>query len=421
MVDLQLRPARSVANDDVLGAAAWIDAAPRPRTHKPHLLDTTMLFAPRSGGVKRYLTAKADWFHRRRPGIRHTLLVPGDESASPRPGLVTLAAPRLPFADGYRWPSSVKRWAEAIVRLAPDVIEAGDPYGPGLAALDAGERLGAPVIGFCHSDPAALAALHLGEWAEPPVRRRWAQMFRRFDKVVAPSRHIAERLAAAGVSGVLVQPLGVDTSLFRPERADREGVLEALGLEADIKLLVFAGRSAREKNIDVLLATADRLGDGHHLLLVGAGAFARPQPNVTVLPFERDPLALARLLASADAFVHANDREPFGLVALEAMACGTPLAGVASGGIGELVDEEIGQLADRATPGVLAEAVSALLERDRAGLSAAARRRAVERHSWEATFAGLSALYAGLAAGAAPRSAAPVGPLRPRLALAPSP
>ena len=48
---------------------------------------------------------------------------------------------------------------------------AGDPYGPGHAALEAGDRLGIPVVGFCHSDPAALAALHLGSWAEPPVRR----------------------------------------------------------------------------------------------------------------------------------------------------------------------------------------------------------------------------------------------------------
>ncbi len=398
MFDLQIGPVRSAADAVSNDPAAWNDPLPHPRSDQPHLLDTTMLFAPRSGGVKRYLTAKADWFHRRRPGVRHTLLVPGDETVALRTGLVTLAAPRLPFADGYRWPSSVKTWAEAIGRLAPDVIEAGDPYGPGHAALLAGERLGAPVVGFCHTDPAALAALHLGEWAAPPVRKRWANVFRRFDAVLAPSWHIAERLADAGVGAVDVQPLGVDVALFRPALADRAAVLRELGLSEDVKLLIFAGRSAREKNIDALLGAVTRLGPGHHLLLVGAGAFARPQSNVSTLPFERDPQALGRLLASADAFVHANPNEPFGLIALEAMACGTPVVGVASGGIGEIVDHEVGELARHATPAALADAVAALVERDQSTLRTAARRRAVERHSWEATFVRLSAFYGRLAA-----------------------
>jgi alpha-1,6-mannosyltransferase len=378
-----------------------------------------MLFAPRSGGVKRYLMAKCGWFHRNRPGVRHTLVVPGDETARGCGCLMTIAAAKLPFGDGYRWPTSAKKWADQLVRLRPDVIEAGDPYGPGHAALEAGERLGAPVVGFCHSDPAALAALHLGEWAEPPVRRRWARLFRRFDRVVAPSHHIAERLADAGVARVTVQPLGVDTDLFHPAKADREGVRRQLGLSSDKKLLVFAGRAAREKNIDVLLDAAAKLGPDYHLMLVGAGALARPQANATFLDFVRDPNEVARLLASCDAFVHANDREPFGLVALEAMACGLPMVGVASGGIGELVDEAVGQLAHRATPAAFAEAVEALFERDLEVIGQAARHRAVSRHSWDSTFEGLSGLYGELC-GAPARSRSVVVPLRPNLSLAPS-
>ena len=42
-----------------------------------HLIDTTMMYAPRSGGVKRYLMAKRGWLGRRRPDVRHTLVVPG--------------------------------------------------------------------------------------------------------------------------------------------------------------------------------------------------------------------------------------------------------------------------------------------------------------------------------------------------------
>ena len=357
------------------------------------LVDTTMLFAPRSGGVKRYLLAKRAWFAQARPDIEHTLVVPGATHRDNGKGVVSVAAARLPFGDGYRWPTSTKKWADRLCELTPSLIEAGDPYAPGRAALDAGERLGVPVVGFCHSDPAQLAALHLGEWAEPPVRRRWARLFRRFDQVVAPSRHIAERLAYAGVPNVVVQPLGVDTDTFHPSRADPVRLRRALGLSPDVKLLVFAGRPAREKNVDVMLETVARLGDRHHLLLIGAGAQSKPQANATFLDFQKDPREVARLLASCDAFLHANPNEPFGLVALEAMACGLPMVATASGGVSEMVDEAVGRLAPRATAHSLAQAVEALFESDLHALGAAARARVEARYGWDAVFTGLTGLY----------------------------
>jgi alpha-1,6-mannosyltransferase len=355
-----------------------------------------MLFAPRSGGVKRYLLAKRAWFAEHRKGVRHTLVVPGPETGRLEAGVMTVAAVRLPFGDGYRCPASPKRWAEHLIALRPDVIEAGDPYGPGHAALEARERLGAPLVAFCHSDPAALAALHIGNWAEPPVRRRWARLIRRFDKVIAPSRHIAERLDDAGVFGVTVQPLGVDVDTFHPSRADPGALRRRLGLPASTKLLVFAGRPAREKNIDVILEAVAMLGPDYHLLLVGAGASATPQDNATFLDYIHDPREVAGLLASCDAFVHAADREPFGLVVLEALASGLPVVGVESGGVSELVDETIGQLAPRSTSDALAEAIEALFARDMGELSAAARERAVTRYGWNCTFESLAKLYSEL-------------------------
>jgi alpha-1,6-mannosyltransferase len=372
------------------------------------LVDTTMLFAPRSGGVKRYLLAKRAWFAQHRKGIRHTLVVPGPETGARERGVVTVAAALLPFGDGYRCPASPKRWADHLIALRPDLIEAGDPYGPGHAVLEARERLGAAAVAFCHSDPAALAALHIGSWAEPPVRRRWARLIRRFDKVIAPSRHIAERLDDAGVFRVAVQPLGVDTVTFHPDRADRAGLRAELGLSASTRLLVFAGRAAREKNIDVILDAAARLGSDYHLLLVGAGTGARPQDNASFIDYRRDPREVARLLASCDAFVHANDREPFGLVVLEALACGLPVVGVEAGGVSELVDEAVGQLAPRATSDALAQAIEALFARDLGALRLAARERAVTRHGWNCTFERLAGLYAELAGEPVTAAASPL-------------
>ena len=361
-----------------------------------HLVDTTMMYAPRSGGVKRYLTAKRAWLARERPDLRHTLVVPGPVSGMSVPGLLTLAAARLPFGDGYRMPASLTKWQMALTDLRPDVIEAGDVFVPGHAALEAGETLGVPVVGFCHTDAAALAALHFGDWAEAPTLNFWATAFQRFDHVVAPSRYMAARLADAGVERVTVQGLGVDTEIFHPGRADPAGLRRRLGLTPDARILVFAGRAAREKNIESMVAAVERLGDPYRLLLIGAGKDVRGSPAAICLGFERDPVKLAGLIASCDASLHANENEPFGLVVLEALAAGRPVVGPSTGGVSELIDETVGQRAASVDPAGLAEAIEALFARDLAALSEAARRSAETRHAWDNTFQALTSLYGDL-------------------------
>lgn len=361
---------------------------------RPRLVDTTMLYAPRSGGVKRYLLAKKAWLESDRPGVAHNLVVPGARHRADRSGLITLHATKLPFGDGYRWPTSVRRWSAWLAALNPTIIEAGDPYTPGQAAIEAGQRAGCPVVGFCHSDPASLAALHFGEWAKKPVQKRWARLFNQFDRVVSPSRFIARRLEEAGVPDIVIQPLGVEIDTFHPDRRDREALLKRLGLGPEARLLCFAGRPAREKNIDVLIEAVQALGDPYHLVLVGAGSGLPPEDRVIALPYERDPRAVAKIIASCDAFVHANDKEPFGLIVLEAMACGRPVVGVDAGGVAETVDDTVGQLARSADPAAYVEAVAALFERDIEAVGRAARQRAVERYSWPSVFEGLSGVYA---------------------------
>jgi alpha-1,6-mannosyltransferase len=363
------------------------------------LLDTTMMYAPKSGGVKRYLMAKRAWLEKRRPDISHTLVVPGARTQADAHGLVTIAAARLPFGNGYRMPASLAKWDTVLRLLQPDIIEAGDVFVPGHAALEAGEALGIPVVGFCHTDAAALAALHFGEWAEAPTFNFWAQAYQRFDHVIAPSKHMAARLAEAGVQRLSIQQLGVDTELFDPARGDRARLFRRLGLSSDTRLLVFAGRPAREKNIDSMVAAVERLGAPYKLLLVGAGKDVTPSSRVICMDYERDPVKLAGVIASCDACLHANENEIFGLVVLEAMAAGLPVVGSSRGGVGELIDETVGQPAESVEPAGLAEAIDALFARDLAEISRAARRRAETRHGWDATFEALTRLYGQLVAG----------------------
>jgi alpha-1,6-mannosyltransferase len=209
--------------------------------------------------------------------------------------------------------------------------------------------------------------------------------------VLAPSAHLAQRLRDAGIRPVEIQPLGVDVDVFRPGVAD-PGVRAALGIPADARLLVFAGRLSPEKRIPVLRAAMHRLGPSYHLLLVGSGCRARPASNITLVNYQQDPRQLARLLASADAFVHAGDQETFGLIALEALACGVPVIASHAGALPELVDATVGRTFRPGDARALATAVGGLFERDAGPLRIAARRRA-EAHSWQTVCGDLLARY----------------------------
>ncbi len=358
-----------------------------------HIVDTTMFYAPASGGVRTYLDAKSAWL-RGRAGVRHHLLVPGPRRRSEGERR-WLPAPPLPFGNGYRFPLRRGPWVEALMALEPDLIEAEDPYLLPWAALEAGRRLGVPVVGFYHSDLPRLAGTRAGDWSNRLLNHYVANLYRRFDRVLAPSRVMAEKLRRLGVERVHVQPLGVDIERFHPRKRDPR-LRQRLGLEPDTRLLVFAGRGAREKNLPVLLETLRILGKGYHLHLVGSHMPRRLPENVTRSERFLDPQAVAAWLASSDALVHAGDRETFGLVVLEAMASGIPVVGVKAGAVAELVAPGTGLLAQPRSASSLAEAVRALFADGWQGMGRRARHHVERCCSWERIFPRLLRHYVEL-------------------------
>ncbi|HEY0856529.1 MAG TPA: glycosyltransferase [Albitalea sp.] len=345
----------------------------------PHLVDATMFWSSTGGGVRRYLQAKHQWLGRH-TAWRHTIAAP----VADLPGMTQLPAIALPGSGGYRLPIRRRALAQALVELQPDVIEAGDPYRLAWAALDAADTLHVPAIAFCHSNLELLAASFAGArlaGAAARAARRYARrLYSRFDLVLAPSEAMRLRLLDWGVERVAAQPLGVDTQLFHAARASPMW-RNHLGLAPATRLLVYAGRFAPEKHLDVLAQAVRRLGAPYMLLAVGAGPTPPSGDRVIVQPHLSDPMALARVLASADAFVHAGDQETFGLSVLEAMACGTPVVARAAEGLAELVDDSVGAAVHDNRPDSYAQAISGLFMRDRNGPSRRARERA-ESYDW---------------------------------------
>lgn len=399
-----------------------------------HLLDATMFWGP-AGGVRRVVSTK----HAFVPslGWYHSVVAPGADGI----GEFDCGGVLLPTVGGQRVLLRPQVATALIERLQPDIVEAADPYTLGHAALAAARRLRVPAVAFCHSHLPSLL-LHAGRrarddgsplrrWSERAARSYLARLYERFDLVLAPSRWVADDLRQADVPNVVQQPLGVDCSVFTPERRDpawRARLVREFGLPPSTRLLVYVGRFAPEKNLHVLCAAVEALGSGYALLAMGLGGQPPSGANVRVLPLERDTRRIARLLASADVFVHAGNRETFGLAVLEAMACGTPVVASGDCGSGELVrgagltlaSQAPSQARSQASSQVgsqWAEAIAAQCGDSALPLAARALRRA-RAHDWPRVLRGWLQRYASMVAASSPRLAAAVpGTRRSRPAL----
>ncbi len=185
-----------------------------------------------------------------------------------------------------------------------------------------------------------------------PIPIDWTfRLMRRFHNagqgVMVTTDQLAEDLEKRGVTGIMRWSYGVDTRLFTPERR------EDLGLEGPIFLYV--GRLAVEKSVGDFLSldlpgTKVVVGDGPARRQLEAA-----YPDATFLGL-RTGTDLARIFASADVFVFPSRTDSFGIVLLEAMASGVPVAAypttgpidvVGSSGAGVL-DEDLGSAARQA-------------------------------------------------------------------------
>jgi glycosyltransferase involved in cell wall biosynthesis len=209
---------------------------------------------------------------------------------------------------------------------------------------------------------------------------------RRCRRVVALSEAIAADLAGSGPLGeriAVVHP-GVDLARFEPlppgAGPPRVLLLGAIvGWKRPDLALEAVARAARELDgltLDVVGEPFDRAGEG--LLEELRRRAAAPDLDGSVRFRGRldDPRAV---LAEASCLLHCADREPFGMVLVEALAASRPVVAPAGGGPPEIVDESCGRLYPPGDAAAAAAALTELLRAPAAELAAAARRRA-ERH-----------------------------------------
>jgi D-inositol-3-phosphate glycosyltransferase len=289
------------------------------------------------------------------------------------------------------------------------------------------ERWGVPLIQSMHTlGKVKNAALAAGDTAEPEVRIRGeAEVVACADRLVANTEDEAQQLIghyAADPARVTTINPGVDLSVFRP--GSQLQARRQLGLPEDGVVLVFAGRVQPLKAPDVVLHAAAQLiaddpGLARNLTVAfvgGPSGAGRQDPDgLEQLAARLGMSALVRLeppcpqpelaqwYRAATLVMVPSYSESFGLVAMEAQACGTPVVAAAVGGLRIAVRNGYsGVLVDSRDPGHYARAVRELISAP-ASLARLARgaRDHASRFGWSATVDALLQLYVTVTAEAA--------------------
>ena len=342
-------------------------------------------YTPRSGGIRTTVHALGHGY--RAAGHEFVLVVPGPGAGDeelPWGRRVTLPGPRVPGTGGYRVLADLRRVRAVLDALEPDRLEVSDRLtlrGLGRWAIAAG--VPSTVIAHERVDGILRAFLPLSaRRAQHAADRHNATTAERFDRVVTTTRFAAQEFARIGVPTDHV-PLGVDLEQFRPATHPSTG---------GVPLLVLCSRLSREKRPDLAveaLRVMRRGGFPARLVVAGSGPLAVSlRRRARGLPVElvghlADRSSVARLLGAADVVLAPGPVETFGLAALEALACGTPVVAASTSAVAELVEGGAGRSA-RPEPSALAAAVAALLALPAARRREAARARA-ELFPWSRT------------------------------------
>ena len=256
---------------------------------------------------------------------------------------------------------------------------------------------------------------------EPPARIEAERLVATTaDRIVAASmheKHLLTALCGADPERIEVVPCGVDLDLFFP--MDKELARRKLGLRDGERIILFVGRIEPLKGIDILISAAAQLHEDENFRVLIVGGDERTEQRVAELRAHAERLDVDHHIAwvgavpheelplyynAADVCVVPSYYESFGLVAIESMACGTPVVASRVGGLTTTIsDGETGYLIPWRCPEPFAERLELLLDNDelRASFGQAAR-EAVQRFRWANVADAHAAMYDALWA-AAPR------------------
>ncbi len=313
-------------------------------------------------------------------------------------------------------PSVLATWADAVGadierNGGTDVIHS-NYWLSGVAGHRLKHALDVPLVSTFHT----LARVKTAAGDREPEARARAEVAVTAcsDAVLASCRAEADQLAslyAVPRSRIALAPPGVEHALFSPgPRAGARAALAPLDL-GERPLVLFVGRIQRLKGVDVAVKALARSSVGDAVLVVcggpsgvdGTATRAEIDGLVAAHGLEgrvqvvapRPHHELSTLYRAADVVVVPSRSESFGLVALEAAACGRPVVAADVGGLSTLVDDgRTGLLVPSRDPGAWARAIDTVLADGVGEAMGRAGARRAAAYSWEATARQVASVYA---------------------------
>lgn len=313
--------------------------------------------------------------------------------------IVGVGGPRLPLYPELRINIPRRFVWEKVSAFRPDLVHVVNPFFLGPFGMSYARRLRVPVVASFHTDLARYADAYGYGFVAPLVWSYLRAVHNRADLNLCPSTAIRSDLRLQGFRRVRWWRRGIDTDQFTPGPPDPEVRWRLSGGEPHKFLVVNVGRQAPEKRLHLL---RDQLfpAENVRLALIGGGpgheSLQRHFAGTpTVLPGYLRGQELVEAYRAADAFIFPSTTETFGLVALEAMACGVPVVAARTGGVLDTVQDGVnGLFFDPDRPQEMREQVLRLRDQPelRQHLAANALQHARSR-SWRGTMDQLVEYY----------------------------
>ena len=265
--------------------------------------------------------------------------VPSFDRATNR-AVMSRAVP-LPFSGGYRVMVGQQALTRCLRKFQPDLVEISDLSTLTWVARWCAENgVECSVIAHERMDSAIARVPVVGPMLNP-LSERWRRTVEdHADRIVCPSEFAAQQFRCR--DKVVIRPWGVDHSVFHPQESPREW-------NENPRALVVS-RLSKEKSPHVTIDFALNLVEarGGLVTVIGDGPLARhlrekfADRPVVFEGHVADRWEVARAMRHSDLLVNLGTVETFGLVTLEAMACGTPVVVRDCGGSAELVESSFG-------------------------------------------------------------------------------
>lgn len=289
----------------------------------------------------------------------------------------------IPGVRGLMFKTNAKKALENLIETEDiDIIHGHYLFPAGAAAVEVGKKHGIRTYVTAHGSD--MFELYKNQAF---MRSSIRKVLQHADGVFAVSNALKHEIIATGVTGIAdktrISWNAVDINKFSNTKDN--SFKEENRLD-DKPIVLFVGNLIKRKNVDSLLEAKKIANSDYYLVIVGDGSQFKKlskkveDDNIRDVIFTGSRNDVEHIIPSCDVLVLPSFSESFGLVLIEALACGKPVIGSDVGGITEIINENVGLLVDPNSIPSIARAIDNIINDDelRHILSMNARNRAMD-------------------------------------------